>query len=990
MVHAKRPTRIGGVAAQAGERAGDDDSSRSSPPVAATAQPSARHSSAAGELAISLIDRTPDAIVICDRDWRIIYANLAFAGYMDQFGSGLLGRSMPEVMAAYLDADSARAFSHAASAGESWTHDVAARGTDGTPVRLDVRLVPTRDARGGILNWAGIIRDVSAQRREQVDLRRLATAIDQMPDVVYTTDATGAIEYVNPAFERVTGYSGPEALGRNPRFLKSGIQGPALYKAMWSALTSGTTFMGDLTNRHKDGSLFIVEAMISPVRGQDGAITGYVAVNHDVTRQRAAEDRRARDARERALVATALASLTRLASAEATADAICQQVVRVDGLAAATLMYFGASMQATTLGFVQSDAVPVPLRLLPLHRSETLYRRALDGPWVEVWVRRSQHPYERVFRAMGVTAVAYAPLFYNSRLIGLLSIMSADVSAESRLTEILPALLEFAGIAGALIGPLILDITEAGIARAEIDRVIREAAFGSVFQPIVDLKDRAHIGYEALTRFSSGVRPDLMFAEARVAGLEAELELATLAASISAAAALPSGAWLSLNVSPALVVAAGPLASVLAQAGRPLVLEVTEHVPIVDYVALRDAIGRLVPQVRVAVDDAGAGVANFNHIVELKPDYVKADLGIVRGVDTDPTRQALVLGLLAFARKSQSQLIAEGIETNDELAMLRRLRVPFGQGNLLGRPAPAAEWIARADALAASAARDDAANKRDTVAGARDTVARARDEAAAERDTIAVALAHATAERDTVAGARDEAAAERDTVAGARDEAAAERDAVARVRDEAAAERDAVAGVRDETAAERDTVAGVRDETAAERDAVAQADADSERARLDKALRGARLDDLTGLDRRKAGRIALTNEIDRARRGDGRFAVAFVDVDGLKRVNDRDGHDAGDQVLRTLATVMRSHLRSYDVIVRYGGDEFVCGLGGLNPRGVSRRFRAMDQALQDAVGAGISVGLAYLAPTDTLDLLIARADAALLSAKQGRGGDRRR
>ena len=99
-----------------------------------------------------------------------------------------------------------------------------------------------------------------------------------------------------------------------------------------------------------------------------------------------------------------------------------------------------------------------------------------------------------------------------------------------------------------------------------------------------------------------------------------------------------------------------------------MVLEVTEHVPVADYVALRAAIGRLRPEVRVAVDDAGAGVANFGHIVELRPAFVKLDIGLVRGIDSDLSRRALMVGLLHFAAESASQTIAEGVETELELA----------------------------------------------------------------------------------------------------------------------------------------------------------------------------------------------------------------------------------------------------------------------------------------------------------------------------------
>jgi EAL domain-containing protein (putative c-di-GMP-specific phosphodiesterase class I) len=101
---------------------------------------------------------------------------------------------------------------------------------------------------------------------------------------------------------------------------------------------------------------------------------------------------------------------------------------------------------------------------------------------------------------------------------------------------------------------------------------------------------------------------------------------------------------------------------------------------------------RLGPDVRLAVDDAGAGVANFHHLVELRPEFVKIDVSLVRGVDTDLSRQAVVAGILHFAAAAHCQVIAEGIETEAELAMVTELGVTLGQGYLLGRPAPAESW----------------------------------------------------------------------------------------------------------------------------------------------------------------------------------------------------------------------------------------------------------------------------------------------------------
>jgi PAS domain S-box-containing protein len=538
----------------------------------------------------------------------------------------------------------------------------------------------------------GTLRTRAAAARGEAERRRLAVAVEQSVDAVMITDATGAIQYVNPAFERVTGYVSAEVVGENPRILKSGVQSPAFYAAMWAALSSGNSFVGDLTNRRKDGSLFQEEAVISPIRDAAGTITSYVAVNRDVTRERASEAARERISRERALIAGTLAGLQVFATPEATAEAICRQVASLAGVATAGISYFTLEGPAMPLAFVRSDGGSGPLRRIPFQRSRVLRERAGEGPWVEAWVRQGWHPYDQLFGELGVGAITFAPVRYAGQLVGIMVVTSAVVDAVAQLTESLPAILEFAGFAGALVGPAIADLTQMGSARERIVEIIKSAAFKPVFQPVVDIATGERVGFEALTRFSSGTAPNLVFADSRAAGVEADLEVATLAASIAAADLLPAVAWLGLNVSPNLVTSDRRLADLLRQSEHPIVLEVTEHAPVRDYAALRTAIGRLRPAVRVAIDDAGAGVANFSHIVELRPAFVKLDIGLVRDIDSDLTRQALIVGLLHFARESHIQTIAEGVETEAELATLRALGVPLAQGYLLGRPAAVDEW----------------------------------------------------------------------------------------------------------------------------------------------------------------------------------------------------------------------------------------------------------------------------------------------------------
>ncbi|HXI44751.1 MAG TPA: EAL domain-containing protein, partial [Candidatus Acidoferrales bacterium] len=251
--------------------------------------------------------------------------------------------------------------------------------------------------------------------------------------------------------------------------------------------------------------------------------------------------------------------------------------------------------------------------------------------------------------------------------------------------ERLPTIAELGEITAALLGPQLSARLTAARTEAEIRSIIDANTFDMAFQPIVDLATGAIRGYEALARFCDGCPPDEHFRRAHEVGLGTELELACVAAAIRQSAQLAPGAWLNVNVSPEVVLS-DALAGMLPVPGRVVVLEVTEHEAITDYAAFRAAVARLDGAVRVAVDDAGAGFASLRHIVELDPLFVKLDRSLIVGIESDRARKAMVDGMVRFAEVAGLTLIAEGIETDAELAALRRAAVPLGQGFLLGRP----------------------------------------------------------------------------------------------------------------------------------------------------------------------------------------------------------------------------------------------------------------------------------------------------------------
>lgn len=241
---------------------------------------------------------------------------------------------------------------------------------------------------------------------------------------------------------------------------------------------------------------------------------------------------------------------------------------------------------------------------------------------------------------------------------------------------------------------------------------VRGRGVSAVYQPIVDLSRGVVTGYEALARFAHpdiDAGPDGWFAAAVAHGLSAELDAATVRAALSQRATLPANTFLTVNVEPASLLDRG-VREALASTG-PLggvVIEITEHrtVPV-------DVLEPVLDRLRgdgalIAVDDAGAGYSGLSQILELRPSILKLDISLVRGIDTDEAKAAMVEMLGVLAGRIDAWVLAEGIETAPELARIADLGVPLGQGYHLARPAPPwADLEPEAAAVLAAAPRCD-------------------------------------------------------------------------------------------------------------------------------------------------------------------------------------------------------------------------------------------------------------------------------------------
>ena len=541
-------------------------------------------------------------------------------------------------------------------------------GADGTPVEI-----------------VGYLADITDQHRIAEDRVRLAAAMDQTTDGVVMSDPSGVITYANASFCEMSGRSADDLIGSSGSELAHGPLAAQYEAAIRTALRgerwTGSAIATWRADRPVDLDIAVWPLMI------DGEVANLVGVFRDATVERRLGAALRQHVDQRDALVQSFARLRSGATVEETAAAVCAELIAVAGIDVATVVGFVNGTGVARLagaGDLDSDLGRLFEGCCGSYFRTRASRRRLEDTDQHLAAHREGCC---TWSASRLRALHLEPLVSDGMIIGVLAMGSGAPDAGPRMTELAAYFGEYAAVAAALIAPGWANRRRSSDLAATIHEIVATRSFRTVFQPARELSMRAIVGYEALTRFDDGTGPDVQFAQAASVSLGVDLEEATLASAIEQAARLPAGPWLSLNVSPTLVTERGRLARLLRDRGeRTVVLEITEHAVVDDYGALRRVVKGLGEGIEIAVDDAGAGFASLRHIAELRPSYVKLDMGLVRGVARDPARQGLIAGMVHFAIETGCVLIAEGIETEAEFRALRRLGVTFGQGYLLGRP----------------------------------------------------------------------------------------------------------------------------------------------------------------------------------------------------------------------------------------------------------------------------------------------------------------
>ena len=430
---------------------------------------------------------------------------------------------------------------------------------------------------------------------------------------------------------------------------------------------------------------------------ESGGGAGLVVTFHEAEAPPAdGQDQAAYEA-DRAIVLAVMHDVRPEPSIEATALSLCEAVARIDGIDGAMIMVVP---ETGDLVHVTSVGPPLPGFELgarvPIENLESLIQMTSAGSWSLDFADPTTGQLLGVelfdsIRAAGISATAYVGIRQGEELVGVLCLAAQTPDGVTKLRRKMDALEQIAAFAGMVLANQAILFGQRETMRARVRAMIQRRGFVTLVQPIVSLSSGAIEGFEALTRFDDGRSPDVWFADAHAVGLGIELEEACAVSALFAMGDEHAETWLAINFSPVAVIG-GVVARLDIPSGRKLVVEITEHSAIEEYEELRAAMARL-PGVDISIDDAGAGFSSLRHILELAPAYVKLDIGLVRDVDVDLARAAMVAGMVHFARVTGTRLIAEGIETLDESITLANLGVDLGQGYHFHRPGPVDSFV---------------------------------------------------------------------------------------------------------------------------------------------------------------------------------------------------------------------------------------------------------------------------------------------------------
>ena len=563
----------------------------------------------------------------------------------------------------------------------------------------------------------GFLMDITEHQQAEKQLRLLSSASEQSPVSVVITDHKGCIQYVNPKFEAVTGYSAAEVKGKNPNILKTGHTSPEQYRQLWRTITSGEIWKGEFLNKKKNGEFFWETASISPVKDRNGQITHYVAVKEDITVHK--------ETAEMLVYQAHYDMLTDLPNRALAIDHLKLAIGQAEreGEFVAVLLIDLDSFKTVneSIGHDVGDLMlcHVAERLKRyIQPGDTLARlggdefliilQGLKGlesvlPFCHQILDAVEHPY----------LIQNAMECFTSATMGV-AIYPIDSTSAS-------ILLRNAGIAlnnAKSAGRKNVKCFESGMNLAaqrrhqvasQLRRALEFDEFSLVFQPLVDLNRNCVAGAEALLRWHNptlgSVSPQEFIPIAEETGLILSIGDWVIHTACEQLHqwkdALSDQFALAINLSPSQFRTAR-LANVIANClhryqipPHQLELEITESLLLDDQPATKLLMQQLKRMgLKIAIDDFGTGYSALSYLRRFSLDVLKIDRSFITDLPDHGDLSALVRAIIFMAHELNLSVIAEGIETEAQLRILQNQGCDYGQGFWFSRALPPEAFLA--------------------------------------------------------------------------------------------------------------------------------------------------------------------------------------------------------------------------------------------------------------------------------------------------------
>ena len=590
---------------------------------------------------------------------------------------------------------------------------------DNRIIWLRTSKVPLRDAEGNVFGVLGIYDDITQRKEAEAELEQAASVFQHANEGITITDADGVILDVNTAFTRITGYSREEALGQNPRILKSGRQDAAFYAEMWQTLHSRGRWAGEIWNRRKNGEVYAELLTISAVRDSNGCVQRYVGLFSDISVQKEHQQQLEHIAHYDVL--TGLPN--RVLLADRLQQALAQTLRRGTQLAVVYFDLDGFKIINDRHGHDAGDRLLMTLADRMKHvlrEGDTLARLGGDEfvailvdlpdvdaslPWLNRLLRAIAEPVHDEVGPLQVSA-SLGISFYPQ---------AESVDADQLLRQADQAMYQ-AKLAGKNRYCLFDAAHDRGLRgrHASIERFRKALVNGEFvlhYQPKVNMRRGNVIGVEALIRWQHPER-GLLSPGGFLPTLEnhplmielgdwvIETALAQVTAWRGAGAALP----VSVNVTAMQLDQADFIDKLRAALDRhpdmqpgDLELEVLETSALEDITKVSQILrAAQTLGIRFALDDFGTGYSSLTYLKRLPVETLKIDQSFVRGMLDDPDDLTILAGVISLAGAFQREVIAEGVETAAHGELLLQLGCELGQGYAIARPMPAAqifEWM---------------------------------------------------------------------------------------------------------------------------------------------------------------------------------------------------------------------------------------------------------------------------------------------------------